>query len=71
VPESEAKPLLLIEAPRHLFPFARNIMADATREGGYPPLMVHPIDFADLYRRQHMGEGAAPAMNVGAPRGTA
>ena len=42
----------MIEGPRLLFPFARAIVSSATREGGYPPLMVNPIDFADLYRRQ-------------------
>jgi preprotein translocase subunit SecB len=57
--EEQAKPLLLIEAPRHLFPFARAIMADATRDGGFPPLMIHPIDFADLFRRQQQ-QGAQP-----------
>ena len=70
--ENDAKPLLLIEGPRHLFPFARAIMADATRDGGFPPLMIHPIDFADLYRRQ---QGQTPAAmhpaDPGAPQGTA
>jgi preprotein translocase subunit SecB len=46
------RPFLLIEGPRLLFPFARNIIADVTRDGGYPPLLVAPIDFGDLYRRQ-------------------
>jgi preprotein translocase subunit SecB len=58
--EDQAKPLLLIEAPRHLFPFARAIMADATRDGGFPPLMIHPIDFADLFRRQQQQGAAQP-----------
>ena len=44
--------LLLIEAPRQLFPFARRIVADVTRDGGYPPLMLDPIDFIALYRQQ-------------------
>ena len=44
--------LILVETPRLLFPFARNIMATATREGGFPPLLINPIDFADLLRRQ-------------------
>lgn len=66
--EEQAKPLLLIEAPRHLFPFARAILADATRDGGFPPLMIHPIDFADLYRRQQAQ--SAPAQ-PSAPQGTA
>jgi preprotein translocase subunit SecB len=45
-------PLLMIEAPRLLFPFARAIVSEATRDGGFPPLMINPIDFADLFRRQ-------------------
>jgi len=70
--EDQAKPLLLIEAPRHLFPFARAIMADATRDGGFPPLMIHPIDFADLFRKQQQAPAAAvPAVDPGAPQGTA
>jgi preprotein translocase subunit SecB len=44
--------LLLIETPRLLFPFARSIVATATRDGGFPPLLVNPIDFAELLRRQ-------------------
>jgi preprotein translocase subunit SecB len=72
--EDQAKPLLLIEAPRHLFPFARAILADATRDGGFPPLMIHPIDFADLYRRQQQQPGAQSTATPGAaepPKGTA
>ena len=52
VPPEQEKPLLLIEAPRMLFPFARNVLAETTRDGGYPPLMLNPIDFASLYRKQ-------------------
>jgi preprotein translocase subunit SecB len=44
--------LLLVETPRLLFPFARSIIANATREGGFPPLLLHPVDFAELLRRQ-------------------
>jgi preprotein translocase subunit SecB len=44
-------PVLLVETPRLMFPFARNIIADATRDGGYPPLMINPIDFTELLRR--------------------
>jgi preprotein translocase subunit SecB len=42
----------LIECPRMLFPFARQIMADATRNGGFPPLMLDPIDFAAMYKQR-------------------
>ena len=52
VSEDEAGPLLMIEAPRLLFPFARNILADVTRDGGFPPLMLAPVDFAALYEQQ-------------------
>ena len=52
VPAEHEKPFLLIEAPRMLFPFARNVLAETTRDGGYPPLMLNPIDFAALYRQQ-------------------
>ena len=52
VPTEHEKPLLLIEAPRMLFPFARNVLAETTRDGGYPPLMLNPIDFASLYQKQ-------------------
>jgi preprotein translocase subunit SecB len=55
VPQEHMHPLLLIECPRLLFPFARQIIADATRQGGFPPLMIDPVDFAALYR-QRMAE---------------
>jgi preprotein translocase subunit SecB len=55
VPQEHMHPLLLIECPRLLFPFARQILADATRQGGFPPLMIDPVDFAALYR-QRMAE---------------
>jgi preprotein translocase subunit SecB len=46
--------LILVETPRIVFPFARAIIANATRDGGFPPLMINPIDFADLLRRQQI-----------------
>ncbi|WP_321395759.1 protein-export chaperone SecB [Emcibacter sp.] len=52
VPPEALQPFLMIEAPRMLFPFARRIVADATRDGGFPPLMLEPIDFAGLYAQQ-------------------
>lgn len=52
VPADVLRPLLLIECPRLLFPFARSVIASLTREGGLPPMLIQPIDFADLYRRQ-------------------
>ena len=51
-PQEHMLPLLFIECPRLLFPFARQIIADATRNGGFPPLMLDPIDFVGLYRQR-------------------
>jgi preprotein translocase subunit SecB len=48
----------LIECPRMLFPFARQIMADATRNGGFPPLMLDPIDFAAMYQKRMRAQQA-------------
>ena len=53
LPQDALQPFLLIECPRILFPFARRVVADATRDGGFPPLMLEPIDFASLYM-QHL-----------------
>ena len=50
VPEEAVQPLLLIECPRMMFPFVRRIVADLVSDGGLPPLMIEPIDFAQLYR---------------------
>lgn len=50
LPQEAMQPALLIECPRILFPFARQIISDATRNGGFPPLMIDPIDFARLYQ---------------------
>ena len=51
IAEPDIKPVLLIEAPRQLFPFARRVLADATRDGGYPPIMLDPIDWVALYQQ--------------------
>ena len=48
--------LVLVETPRIVFPFARAIIANATRDGGFPPLMINPIDFAELLRRQQAAQ---------------
>lgn len=68
----DIEPLIWIECPRLLFPFSRQIMADVTREGGYPPLMINPIDFTPLYwaelrDRQARGDGSAAAEPAPAP----
>lgn len=58
IPEEAMHAAILIECPRLLFPFARQVVADATRNGGFPPLMIDPVDFARLYQ-QRMAEAAA------------
>jgi preprotein translocase subunit SecB len=50
VPDAEMEPVLLIECPRFLFPFARRIIADLSSEGGFPPFLLDPIDFAGVYQ---------------------
>jgi preprotein translocase subunit SecB len=50
VPQEHLHPIVLIECPRLLFPFARQIIAEATRQGGFPPLFIDPVDFAALYQ---------------------
>lgn len=62
VQEQDIEPLLLIECPRYMFPFAREIVARATSDGGfYPPFMLDPIDFAAIYvaRQQQIARGPA------------
>ena len=51
-PQEHMLPLLFIECPRLLFPFARQIIADATRNGGFPPLLLDSIDFAQMFQRK-------------------
>ena len=52
VPQDQVQPLVLIECPRLLFPFAREIIATSVRNGGFPPLMLDPIDFVALYQQR-------------------
>jgi preprotein translocase subunit SecB len=54
-PQEHMLPLLFIECPRLLFPFARQIISDVTRNGGFPPLMIDPIDFGQMFS-QRMAE---------------
>jgi preprotein translocase subunit SecB len=58
VPQESLQPVLLVECPRMLFPFARRVLSDATRDGGFPPLMLNPIDFMALYRQQQQSLAA-------------
>jgi preprotein translocase subunit SecB len=66
VPEDQLHPMLLIEIPRYLFPFVRQMIADLTVGGGFPPLFMQMVDFVDMYRRkfgdqQHLVERVGPA----------
>lgn len=49
IPQEHIEPLVMIDCPFVLFPFARRVIADLTRDGGFPPLMLEPIDFQSLY----------------------
>lgn len=61
VPDEHKLPMLLIEVPRILFPFARKIVADVITDGGFPPLLMHPIDFAELFRKKYIEPAQANA----------
>jgi preprotein translocase subunit SecB len=52
VPQENLHPVIMIECPRLLFPFARELIATAVRNGGFPPLMIDPVDFVSLYRQK-------------------
>ena len=52
VPEDQLHPFLMIECPRLLFPFVRRILSDLTRDGGFPPFNLDPVDFVALYRQE-------------------
>jgi len=59
VPEDQIQPFLYAEAPRLTFPFARRVLADAVRDGGFPPLLLDPVDFGGLYMQQAQAREAA------------
>lgn len=65
VPQEAVEPVLLVEVPRLLFPFARSILADATRDGGFAPVLLTPIDFVALWQARR-AQGAPPAPPGGA-----
>lgn len=52
IPDEAIHPVLMIECPRILFPYARAVISSVTGEGGFPPLSLNPIDFAGLYQQQ-------------------
>jgi len=63
VPQELLTSVILVETPRLLFPFARNIIAETTRDGGFPPLLINPIDFNDVLRRNAASsQSAAPTV---------
>jgi preprotein translocase subunit SecB len=59
VPDNAIEPILLVECPRILFPFARNILADVTRDGGFPPVLLQPIDFVALWQSRRAQAAAS------------
>jgi preprotein translocase subunit SecB len=66
VPNEHLDPFLLGEAPRLLFPFARRVLADAVRDGGFPPLLLEPIDFGGIYMQQRaQAQGIEDGQQVG------
>ena len=67
IPQDQLQPFLYAEAPRLLFPFARRVVSDMTRDGNFPPLMLEPIDFAALYLSQAQEQFGG----VGEPMGQA
>ncbi len=58
VPDDQVHSFLFAEAPRLMFPFARRVLADAVRDGGFQPLMLDPIDFGGLYMQQLQARAA-------------
>ena len=71
VPDEALEPFLVVEAPRLIFPFARRIVADCTRDGGFPPLLLEPIDFAALYTAQREANGGELDVFAGPAEGNA
>ncbi len=61
LPDNAVEPVLLVECPRVLFPFARNILSDVTRDGGFPPVLLQPIDFVALWQSRR-NQAGAPAV---------
>ncbi len=64
LPDNAIEPVLLVECPRILFPFARNILADVTRDGGFPPVLLQPIDFVALWQARRAQAQAQPAVTA-------
>ena len=64
IPEQSVEPVLVVECPRLLFPYARNILADVTRDGGFPPVMLQPIDFLALWQQRQAQAAQQAAANA-------
>jgi preprotein translocase subunit SecB len=69
VPKEQLHPVVMIECPRLLFPFARQIVAESVRNGGFPPLYIDPIDFVALYRQRVAAAQQAQATQQGGAAG--
>ena len=67
VPQDNLHPVVMIECPRLLFPFAREIIATSVRDGGFPPLLLDPVDFVGLYRQNMERQAAAQAASGAKP----
>lgn len=67
IPADQLEPVLLTECPRYLFPFARQVIAEMTAQGGFPAFMLEPIDFAQVYATQQVqrGGGEVPVQTIG------
>jgi preprotein translocase subunit SecB len=61
IPQDQLHPVLMIECPRLLFPFAREVIANGVRNGGFPPLLLDPVDFVGLYRQKLAEQQGQPA----------
>lgn len=66
VPENQLPPLLMIECPRMLFPFARQVLANVTQAGGFPPLLMEPVDFVAIYQQNLQAAAQAGQSSNGA-----
>jgi preprotein translocase subunit SecB len=64
VPQEHMQPLVMIECPRLLFPFAREIVATAVRNGGFPPLLLDPVDFVSLYQQRLAQQQPVPQFTM-------
>lgn len=63
IPEEHLNAIIMVQVPHLMFPFARNIIADVTRDGGYPPLLLAPVDFASLYEQQQQSPDKSASIN--------